>query len=484
MGGIKVKKARALDYWRRLGSVQRGDLTLQTITLEELEGFSGEDIQISTGVHAICGLNSSGKTRLLRSLFEKALDGQHEDSEIHYFDPSWLVQRQRLQLFYDSNIQDRISNAGSTRFQNRELDSARYLLSRNYEWIEVSELEAVDLADVGKGDSAINSSSLESGEPAINKYDFRGDVTPFFRVRISGQEFSSFSLSTGELSGLTLLWMLKQLSRNSLIFIDEPEAFLSSNASEKVLNLIAEGADRTNSQVLMATHSIDSLLTLETDFYSILTPSYQCETLTTVKAGARRLLEDAMRVSLPTAFLFVVEDEAAVDFAQILLPRIGFPLKGQGKFVVAGGSEDARHASYFPPIDGKVKVVTLADGDEKSRQSSKHKYGTSVAFLPGDECVEREVLKRLVGYLKSREFETAKAEIALTHVRGMDAHDAFSEVAKQLGWGFKELFTEVLRWWMDQSDGLQALVTFEKELLNAFQVRSWEELEAEWPNGF
>jgi hypothetical protein len=233
--------------WRRvLDGNWKHDLQLKNINIVDLSGFTCGITKLNAGLTIFCGVNATGKSRLLRSI-AASLKGAEGDplvttvglegraGEVHFVDIFHLSQVQLGSIDRDSDLASRVEQAGESPLRPKELRMLSWLVGRDYEGASIAELDAtVDESDAltqkAEGDSSTVDESIDlavadenivsdivgtSDRLGRSLADFRPEVVPYFTLTYNGRKFGSESISRGELAAMNLLWVLKSTDAGS-----------------------------------------------------------------------------------------------------------------------------------------------------------------------------------------------------------------------------------------------------------------------------
>jgi hypothetical protein len=373
-------------------------------------------------------------------------------TSVTLLDPFWLVQRQRVSLVRDSNLQDRLDQSGLVDMPADQLKIASYLLGQDYSAVRLAELEATD-------DEAFLEELVPEAGVVRAAFEFRPEVVPYFEVERVGGTFTSLQLSQGELAGLTVVWALAQVDPNSLTLIDEPETFLSPDASRRALDVVAHYTDRRKSPCIVASHSHLGLAEAPIEHVLLLVPSLTGESR--LEHATAESLWTSLKLKPPHAIIFVVEDQAAAEWLVFLLRKIDFPHVESSAVWRAGGAGEVRTAARFPRCpDADIAIWGVLDGDERVTGG-----GGQLLFLPGDEAPEGTIVNFLSAFPDQElGFHADRVEQALTLSAGQDPHDRVDSIAHHLGLAVASLRIKVLDAWLATDAGTAALERFKAEL--------------------
>ncbi|XVU28113.1 hypothetical protein ACQPZJ_14035 [Actinoplanes sp. CA-054009] len=472
------------NAWRRVtNGAWTHQLRLEYLHLHQAPGFQDAHLQLNNGMAIFCGVNASGKTRLLRFI-NSNLSGSHDEGfaasieisgtveSVHYVDIFHLSQMQLRSFQLDQDLQSRVEQAGLSPLRPKELRMLSWLVGKDYEQASIAELDA-DIADAdvpassfewseGDEDGLSGEFAAESQEAKLDGsasdaplFDFRPEVTPYFTVTYNGHEYGSAEISRGELAAMNLIWVLKSISSDSIVLFDEPDLFLSAEASARALTMIAEYAYNRKSPMIVATHSPYGLTKAPEVSRVVLMRSISGTSSLEIGSDAR--LWRALHVTAPTNLVLAVEDEAGRQWTELFATYTN--LGDHWSFQVWNftDSSKVRIAASMPDIDdATIRFVGVLDGDERD----KGKQVTNLIFLPTKQTPEEFILYRLrteSSLAEALDRPHFKILAALSRFEGDDPHDRVAAVASDLGFAVNHLRGAVWQWWFSTADGAAVL---------------------------
>lgn len=448
-----MKRSQVLHSWRRVSEQWDGRSTIGGLRISAANsGFAEGVVDLTGGVMLLVGVNSSGKSRLLKNL-HKSLSGTGSafvsiawngviPKQGSYVDIFSLVERQ-VSFFRDNgSVDDLVEQAGLTAFRAQEQKEASSLIGRSYDSIDLAELDNVD-----------------QGVPQVDAqtYDYRSDVVPYFRVRTHGQQFDSRDLSRGELSVLTTLWVLKQLIKGEVLIWDEPDAFLSPASAGRLLSTIANSANSSKTPMVISSHSYLGVSTVPVGIQVML--RLGSDGVSTIEGPTRYSLWQTLRITPPKDIAFVVEDVMAKKLLDRLLIEIDYPYYDFAEIWTAGDVSKVLDAGKFPDcFDGTLRLVGVVDGDSRGSVPSKG----NVISLPGADSPETIAIA-----IMDKDPDCVGASGAdrvrdlLDSTVGQDPHDRLQAVAEGLGRDASGLLLECWIYWVrSKGEGASALNEF------------------------
>ncbi len=347
-----MKQVQVEHSWRSITSAWEGKHTFASISTKSTNGFTQSSVALAGGLLVLAGINSSGKTRLLKSIWSEihaptesytSVEWQGAPPEKYsYVDMFELLNRQWAS-HRAVDIDEQLEAAGFAPFRSKQIRNTSYLLGREYEAVKIAELEAVEAGD-GTG-------------------TFRDDVVPYFEVRSSGRTYTSKQLSKGELSALTLQWVLNTATDDTVLLFDEPDLMLSARSARRALDLIVDHANTKKMPTVVSTHA----------YLSLAGTPRAAQTFLRVSASGESSLErpddlalwDALRVSAPKQYVFVVEDEMARSLLWALLSLVEFSHVDATDIWVGGDAAKVRaFGRLVTPKDATMSIWGVLDGNE------------------------------------------------------------------------------------------------------------------------
>ncbi len=465
------------DAWRRVASGEwKHEIRLQFLRLSSVSGFADTQMQLNAGITLFCGVNASGKTRLIRSIASSLRDGgeisSHVElglsdkkiSAVNYIDIFHLSQAQLRSFFLiDRDLSSRVDQAGDSKLKPKELRMLSWLVGKDYQEASIAELDSTLDEPQETGLSVDDGSALfadlveglkeDPDAPRAlqsSSFEFRPEVTPYFTLKYNDQTFfGSESLSRGELAAMNLLWALKSIDQGSLaIFFDEPDLFLSTEASSRALVMIAEFANQRKSPVIVATHSIYGLARAPGAYRVLLMPSIFLGS-TSLTTGSDAQMWRALRVAAPTNLVLAVEDEAGRQWTNLFASRLNLGDRWAFEIWNCGDASKVRAVAGFPDISEATTrfFVGVLDGDERDKPS---KNLISLLYLPTrltpeqfilDMLKNRPELAEVLGISFDRIIE------ALSLFEGDNPHDRVPSVASDLGLDVRQFRGQIWNWY-------------------------------------
>lgn len=451
MGAARLRAAQAIHSWRRISSDWEGAASLSRLGARGEQGFSASHLNVSGGLLLVGGVNSVGKSRLLRSIWAERHSPEDSFTDLQwtgsapanyaYVDLFELLTRQ-WDATRSVDIDEQVDAAGLTPLRANQLRDLSYVVGREYQSIAIAELERA---------------AFDSGSDPGHL--FRPDVLPYFEVQAAGRKYRSDELSRGELSALTLHWVLQSVDRETLLLLDEPDLMMSPISARRALDLIVDNANTKKTPVVIATHS----------YLGLAEAPRSTQVLLQMARDGKSALADpndyslweVLRVSAPTRLVLVVEDRMAQLLLSIFLDAAEFPHVEETEIWIGGDAAKVGLVGKLPDFaEASVLMWGVLDGNEKLAGA-----GEKLLILPGGDSPEEGALRICVSYPEVVTSGIERIGRALDRTVGIDAHDRVSQVAQALGLETEEFVGRAWRGWIASTDeGRGALAQFGQAL--------------------
>lgn len=456
-----MKRHAFNDCWRHIE--QRAPSSGPTkIAITNLDGLVDFAESFNGSINALCGFNGAGKTTVLRCLHEALKgDGQFVPDRITRAKVSISVKRRGaitelekapgasferipeisadvisvdpaneiplLQAFFRSvsNIDEELRQHEPIVLDNGERDLLNYLVGREYESVSIIDLNE-DYADH-------DSPTTEGKLPVAKLVD--NEALIHYTVRNVGAEYSVENMGLGELSLIHLFWRLHRAEKNSIVLIEEPESFIATASQLALIDVIAHYVDAKSLWVCMSTHSEHILARIpEKDIFAL---TREASGKHTVRRSVRREQHLAQLRLLPRTEGYVFcEDWVGVHFARRLLELEGSPLGNTFQFLpLFGDSKIERMLQTYPKGRSVLPIVSIFDGDVRSKANFPKSPAWPFTYLPGDRppeelliCHARLHAEEVDSFLHLEPGTTSRL---LGSLVGLDFHDQLSDFATQ-----------------------------------------------------
>lgn len=448
-----MKIAQVLHSWRRVSDEWESDFEFSKLEVQTARGFKASEVGLSGGVCILAGVNSGGKSRLIRSIHNEFSLGLESFTKVTwksgppptavFVDFFELLIRQ-AKMFDVVDLEDLVDSSGLTPMSLRKQRDVKWVLGRNYANVEIAELE-----------NSVDGDSIALGGR------FRPDVVPYFRVtHESGEVFSSVDLSRGELAVLTLSWVLDSLKSDELYLFDEPDLMLSPQSSQRAIDLLVSGISRMKCPAFIATHSYHTLASVPEDL--LVHVNVVTDGLSVASRPDDAALWKTLKVAAPVKVIFVVEDDAARDLLKMLLPLISSRHHDLSGIWIAGDASKVVRAGSFPESRGQtLEIWGVLDGNEEDRY-----VRDNILRLPGGRSPEVGALDILRDSPHVFDVDERRVEELFARHAAGDPHDNARDIAEALGFHHLTFLVQAWRWWATQDgDGKVAFAEFKEDVL-------------------
>ena len=413
-----MKQAAIKDCWDNLHKVAKAANGILSIT----QNCEAQPLSFSTdGVFAVVGLNGSGKSCFFDFLINNSYNKiNFHNHEIQLYDKSIInLPGASLQAkLVDPSAELRESNRkllafhslwgqqGHVSFKKEEISLLNFVLGSSYDDVMFEEIEVSD-----------------------------NDVCPRFLAKINNMEIQFDSLSLGEQLVFYIYWCLTRKNEKPGIFlIEEPESGLSPVSQRRLVDLLVYVSSKRSKQIFISTHSPFIVNRLGADRVLLMKKTNQAEW---VQANQSNYLEE-LGMELGKKGIIFVEDNKARLFAEQLLLLYGSDLIKTRNLVFLNGESDVYEVvNRNKIISDDFKIIGLLDADQRNiTKYSEHPE--KFYFLPGLLPPEQEVISYIEKYVEQYAdvlmINKIKLNDALRRCRGLDHHDFFQELSRDL-WG-------------------------------------------------
>lgn len=470
-----MKSARAEDAWRRSTTADRG-FRVARIRAIDKPPLADLEEELANGMTIVCGLNGVGKTTVLR-LVEGAIAGadaiQGRCRPDALAQGSFLVDvdnageqlelalgaplaggapgvtlldafddcARLLALTDQPNFDDLLQGVDAREYTPEERERASYVVGRQYDAIEVYEVE----------------------EPGTDEET----ILPFFDVTSGGASYGSAAMGLGELAALAALWNLDRVDAGSVVLLEEPETFLSSRSTVALMDVLAERVHERRLYAIVTTHSLEIVARAPLEIVRLLSVTDGGVVLR--RPPSRAELEHLLGAYLGQARVVLIEDRTARVFLGELISRFA-GLWGQSIELAqaSGVSPIVSVCRNFPANEG-IRLVGVIDGDQTDIDVDDPNLVWPLLRLPGNGSPDSMLRDAAVGNIDlfaSRLDRTRGVlEAGLEQVAGRDAHDWFPDLGEIVGLDFAAVLRAAIHCWLAVSDNGEAAKATVDELV-------------------
>lgn len=446
-----MRSARVDDTWRRL-SKKKYSTKIESIEITKLNRFYDQTIHFSGSITALCGLNGSGKSTFLHSIYllisksngteemedtykrinfnklEGILSHNNDEIEINYskdessdeeilkteinlafLDTSYQVPSLIKRFAEFRDIESLLDGSDPVVLDNDEIKHINYILGKEYSVCEIYELELDD------------------------------KIFPYFRVSDNSLNYGTENMGHGEVAALYIYWKLKSSRNNSIFLIEEPETYLSTLSQKKIMNVIANFSLQKSLTVILTTHSSEILTKIPVQDIKLFIEDFNNRLIQLSNAVDRREYLSSLGLTPPKKGVILVEDNVAAIVLEHLLMSRARNIDLDYEIVKWKSESEIQTTLKNFPIDiSWFNLYGIFDGDQRDnvkiieRSISRDRF----AFLPGKHPFEVQCQKIINDNVNKfsdySRVEIRKINEALKLIKGEDIHDWLLDLSKHL----------------------------------------------------
>lgn len=468
---MSLRRAKLDDHWRH-ATTQQSPSRLDSFSFERLPGLQDGTIHFRSGINAIVGGNGVGKSTLLAAIAElltgeaikdalghsarlsgsqtrgvatrqgrvvnlevienaegmREAQAQRFEGTTRWLEPSYLATQYRKQIEVDQNFEDNLEPLTPIHLSQEELEIASYVVGKVYSNCEIFEI--ADYAGI--------------------------DRMPYFRVSSDGVTYGTEAMGQGELSLMLIYWTLRDLPKQSLLVLEEPETHVSPKSQSALMDIVAKFCDEKSLWIVVTTHSPAIITKLPRTGLRLVTRGVGNATIIDNPSNTQVGFLLGGGVAYRGAFL--VEDSMAKSFLVAVLQELDPDLCSQFEICVAGSDSRISAALRAMPVTRHwLRIVGVYDGDSRDGLDSSD-FNWPATFLPGAASPEELLIGALLqaeGAISALATELNRErqviELAMNSAAGMDHHDWLFEMARVAGIEHEVLLRSLLRVWLQQA---------------------------------
>jgi predicted ATPase len=424
------------------------------------------ELPVQSPLTVLAGPNGAGKTTLLRAVWAAL-----EPSEAR----SVVVGRRKLtsgsaqvDLTVAGDVEtarvkfsaESIDTESETSVSVQHIDGSAFSLKYQPEFCAFESADellngvgVVDLDDKGLSEIGF---ILNRNYRSIKMYEVEFDVTvPFFEVTYGDDKYDSRTMGAGEMSALYMWWAIGRAARNSIILVEEPEAYLSSGCQDNLDMFLVKSIVSNGLVAIVSSHSPSFISPMPKE--SLIFLSRGEGGLAVLDDQPPQIVLKSLGIHPVLAAIVFVEDSMGRLLCRAILERFDVALSRQTHIDQRKGDGEVK-AALKPMLEAKLPIqfVGLFDGDVRSSVDAM--YESHAAFLPGDlpmETIFREMVRKQPAAL-SMEIKHENLFAVLAALEGIDLHDWYEELAKELGVSREQLFSTLFKIWISLPDNESA----------------------------
>jgi len=477
-----MRTARTSDYWRKVCS-RPYESRLNSLDYKNVTGIGQGQVPFGAGITALCGANGVGKTRLLETIYA-ALDPVTVADIPH-----------RLRRLAGAEITAHVTIEGRDLAVVSRFDTENPTVSDNAVEICVTlvdtAIESVRLislfTEMKNLDEFLEALSPREAKPEelellsyivgrdyescqtyeIDEYE-EMQTFPYFRVTSGGIAYGSEAMGLGEMSLHLLHWHLARIPQGSILLIEEPETYISPRSQAAFSNVLARYSTEKSLWIILTTHSPEVVSQVPIEHVRLL--FRQGGQVTVAPNPTELLLQTVLGIRSRYSGVFLVEDKAAREFVLAWLGKLDPGLLQKFRVLDVGGDGEIKNAlSKFPKVGDWLKVVGIFDPDMRGLEEE---YNWPYTFLPGDGNPETMLRTFCIGRGDAVAAQLGRAvcdvEIILASLEGLNHHDWFEDLSRNLGIGYGQLMGALFTIWFESETNsqmaLQALAVLQNTL--------------------
>lgn len=440
-----MREHKINDIWRHINNIGDFETRIELISFNNIKGFSEITIEPQGAITSICGKNGVGKTTLLKFIYnilqnEKnflqeerfsnckfEIKGMNKGSQLHlvndkhydgvdnvyYIDPAKECAKILSYLNNVDNFKELLEGIEESNILNNPKMKSliERAIGRKYNYIYFSEI----------------ASALD------NDYIF-----PFFQVQTpNGIIYNNQSMGMGELSSLYIIWFMAYCDKNSIVFIEEPENYISAYTQQYLMDIIAYYVDHKKIWVFLSTHSEHILSKLELKNTKVLNKNNDDITYLISPNDSSKYLNE-LGLTPPTKGIILVEDSLAEKFLLFIFMKFCPSFLKEHKIVQLRCDSNIEKLvlHYEPQTKTPFNIIGVFDADQKNKISRLIGKNIYVSALPSvkPEPPEKTIwavvegnISEIAAKLNLPQYEL---ESAIENIKCTDYHDRFISLSK------------------------------------------------------
>lgn len=353
-----------------------------------------------------------------------ALTNSVDAPYVSLIDPGMQVPHLLTALRSDANLQDLVEGIQPIEVADEELQDLKELAGKDYSAVRIYEID-----DYG-------------GMPAF----------PYLEVEYAGIRYNSLMMGLGEFSLIYVFWKLRNLPRNSIVLMEEPESFAAPRSQRSLIDYLAQVTDRGGHLCILSSHSGTIAERIPNQAIQLFSRDGQQVAITINPAP--RLLVDRIGFYSRRRFAGLVEDGAARAFCRALVEQLDPRVAADLDILISGSNGEISDAlkKIKPDPNERLLLVGIYDGDQ--RNAIPKNLAWSTVCLPGSTNPDNELRNLVKNSMKDT---IAKAlgipnntlVAALSGLEGVDNHDWTNRLCETLRITIFQLFSSLVPLWTE-----------------------------------
>lgn len=471
-----MRDVRAADALRRLHT-RRADwrTKLNRIALSDVPTIGTVEIPIQSPLTVLAGPNGVGKTTLLRAIWaalepdvaaERVLATKRLTAGTALVDLLLGEAPESAEVRFAADAVDVTSRSNAN---VHHIDSAAH--TPNYQTAFCAFDSAEEIVN-GAGPRELDAKALAEvsyitrrAYRSVTLYEVEMDgAFPFFEVSYGNDTYDSRTMGAGEMAALYIWWAVRRADPDSVLLIEEPEAFLSFGCQQSLANFIIAALVENRLVAIITSHSAAFISPLPKESLVFLSRG---QAGVAISQDAPPVLLKTMGITPPVAAYVFVEDSMGRLFLRLLLERLD-PLLSRQIYIDQRNGDGELRAALKPMLNtsGPIKFVGMFDGD--LRNGDLGDLASQSSFLPGERAVEIIFRDMVAASPASLEAVVHNAHVStiVASLEGKDHHDWYEELARELGLSRDQLFIALFSIWIQIPANEEAAQKTYSALLN------------------
>ncbi|MBS9439160.1 ATP-binding cassette domain-containing protein [Photorhabdus noenieputensis] len=461
-GRCRMRSAKVNDIWRHVSEIEKYKTRIVNIAISNLSGFEDINITPQSAITAICGKNGVGKTTLLKFIYNAIKNQKKYLPEDRFGNYDFIIN-----LNYNNNY------ITLTEKSEHKLDNVYYLepsqeCSRILEYIRktrnFNEIIEGEGENIAFNDDRVKPEIERIIGKQYKKIVFReitgvieDDYTfPYFEVELSNDiKYSNVDMGMGEFSVFYILWFIRNCERNSIIFIEEPENFISANTQTYLMDRIAEQANSNKLWVMLSTHSEHILSKISVDNTKVL-QKRTSDITHLVEPRYREKYLTALGLTPQLDGVIFVEDNFSAEFLNFLLSKFAPAfLKSHKILPIRCDSNIEKIVLHYEPLRKfSISYIGIFDADQQKKISKYIGKNIYVGALPGKKACPPEVLvweilvDKLENIASQLQIDLDSIQCSVVHNSTENYHDRYLNISKELNIPIAVLLRAIFDQWV------------------------------------
>lgn len=452
-----MRSAERAKIWSAVQNAPRREVQLVSFSFSEIPGIKDGVLQFRSPITAICGINGTGKSSLLRAIWVTL---NHREIEEH---PEIKERLKSFSAELALHIQDQpvtvklneheqppaikvVHIDPSTRVG--QLQRLVCMINELDELIESHAPIVLEESEIRLLNAVLNKSYEAASIYEVDDYEEAAPF-PFVAVSESGVAYDLRTMSLGEISVFNVFWALHRAEKNSIVLLEEPETFLSPVSQGAFLDYLAAVCVRKQLTLVMTTHSPQMFSRLTVDQVQFAYRTFDGAAL--ANDSDFSAMREAVGIKPFVDRILLFEDRAARELTLNILRKRDHKTLLRSELISLNGHGDITKTCQVLPQVTAFRIVGIYDGDAYTKVMELNP-NWPLSFLPGDEPVEemfKDVIQTNAAAFAARLGRTEnQLAIILGKLTGLEYHDWFEELAKSLHVSYSELMHACFEQWI------------------------------------